>query len=115
MAFELPYGFARDHGGLITALGAEHAEVLVREDVRPQALTELRRCLGEVTGIGLLAPLAARSAIATPVVMEERLLPAAPEPDSTLVRSALSGRDAARSSLAACCSLDRRSRYSSTP
>lgn len=46
MAFELPYGFARDHGVLITALGAEHAEVLVREDVRPQALTELRRCLG---------------------------------------------------------------------
>ncbi len=46
MGFELPYGFARDHGVLVAALGAEHAEVLVREDVRPQALAEVRRSVG---------------------------------------------------------------------
>jgi len=46
MGFELPYGFARDHGVLVAALGAEHAEVLVREDARPQALAEVRRSVG---------------------------------------------------------------------
>ena len=46
MAFELPYGFARDHGVLLAALGAEHAEVIVREDARPQALAEVRRSVG---------------------------------------------------------------------
>ncbi|ENO96386.1 general secretory pathway protein E, partial [Thauera phenylacetica B4P] len=46
MGFELPYGFARDHGVLVAALGAEHAEVLVREDAHPQALAEVRRSVG---------------------------------------------------------------------
>ena len=48
MGFELLYGFARDHGVLVAALGAEHAEVLVREDARPQALAEVRRSVGVV-------------------------------------------------------------------
>ena len=46
MSFTLPYGFARDHGVLIAALGAEHAEVLVREGAQALALAELRRSIG---------------------------------------------------------------------
>jgi general secretion pathway protein E len=46
MSFTLPYGFARDHGVLIAALGAEQAELMVREDAQPLALAEVRRILG---------------------------------------------------------------------
>ncbi len=42
----IPYAFARRHGVLVTALRAEGADVLVREDVAPGALAELRRHLG---------------------------------------------------------------------
>ncbi len=46
MSVMLPYGFARDHGVLIAALGAEQAELMVREDAQPLALAEVRRILG---------------------------------------------------------------------
>ena len=42
----LPYAFARSHGVLILSLGEEHAELLVREDIRPASLAEVRRHLG---------------------------------------------------------------------
>ena len=42
----LPYAFARRHGVLVTAIGTEHADVLLREDASLAAVAEVRRHLG---------------------------------------------------------------------
>jgi len=42
----LPYAFARRHGVLVTALGTEQAELLLREDAALAAVAEVRRHLG---------------------------------------------------------------------
>jgi general secretion pathway protein E len=42
----LPYAFARTHGVLLLSAEENSASVLVREDVQPEALVEVRRMLG---------------------------------------------------------------------
>lgn len=45
-AFSLPYAFARSHGVLVTGIGDEGAELLLREDASADAIAEVRRQLG---------------------------------------------------------------------
>ncbi|MBR0565813.1 type II secretion system ATPase GspE [Azoarcus sp. L1K30] len=42
----LPYAFARRHGVLVTAIGSEHADVLLREGASLAAIAEVRRHVG---------------------------------------------------------------------
>src|SRR5690554_4368538 len=46
VAFSLPYAFARSHGVLVTSIGDEYAELLLREDAGAEAIAEVRRQLG---------------------------------------------------------------------
>ncbi|WP_300442385.1 type II secretion system ATPase GspE [Zoogloea sp.] len=43
----LPYAFAKAHGILVAAQGADHAELLLREGASLEALAEVRRTLGQ--------------------------------------------------------------------
>jgi general secretion pathway protein E len=46
IARRVPYFFSKANGVLLQQLSAEHAEVLVREDARPEAMAEVMRVLG---------------------------------------------------------------------
>ena len=51
----LPYAFAKNHGVLVSVLGADGATILLREDADPAILSEVRRNLGVPLTVELIS------------------------------------------------------------